>query len=82
MTSWIVAKHWVAVVAWTDGSEREIEVLGAFSSYDAAFVAVNAHLVGDSQVVMGSVDPGQRSGTVADSNVTWDWVVAPVRAQA
>ena len=82
MASWTLAKHWVAVVAWSDGSEREIEVLGVFSTYDAAFVAVHAHLVGDAQVVMGSVDPGQRSGTVEDSNVTWDWVVAPVGAQA
>lgn len=77
----IVAKYWVAVVAWTEGSEREIEVLGLFSSYDAAFVAVHAHLVGDAQVVMGSVDPGQRSGTVEDSDITWGWLVAPVGAQ-
>ena len=77
----IVAKYWVAVVAWTDGSEREIEVLGVFSSYDSAFVAVHAHLVGDAQVVIGSVDRGQRSGTVEDSNITGDWLVAPVGEQ-
>lgn len=74
----MAAKHWVAVVAWSDCSLREIEVVGLFSSYDSALVAVHAHLVGDAQVVMGPVGPGQRSGTVADSNVTWDWVIAPV----
>ena len=73
-----MSNYWVAVVSWSDGSVRDFDVVGVFSKYDAALVAVHAHLVGDAQVVMGPVDPGQRSGTVKDSNVTWDWVVAPV----
>jgi hypothetical protein len=73
-----VSNYWVAVVSWSDGSTRDIVVVGVFSKYDAALVAVHAHLVGDAQVVMGPVSPGQRSGTVQDSNVAWDWAVAPV----
>jgi hypothetical protein len=78
MTFWAVPKYWVAVVTWSDGVDRDIDVVGAFSSYDAALAAVHAHLVGEAEVVMGTVDAGQRRGTVQDANITWDRVVAPV----
>jgi hypothetical protein len=78
-----VAKYWVAIVTWSDGADRSIEVVGIFGSYQGALEAVHAHLVFDAQVVMGDVEPGQRSGVVEDCNVTWHWLLAPVeRIQA
>lgn len=73
-----MAKYWVAVVAWNDGSERNIDVVGVFSSDEAAFVAVQAHLIDETGFVVGMDDPGQRKGSVKDSNVTWDWAVESV----
>lgn len=78
MTYLKIARYWVGVVSWNDGSAHDIEIMGVFSRYETAFAAVHAYLVAEAQVVMGSVGSGQRSGTVEDSGVTWDWVVEPV----
>ena len=73
-----MASYWVAVVAWNDGSESNIDVVGVFNSHDAAFEAVQAHLIDETGFVVGMDDPAKRNGTVRDSNVTWNWAVEPV----
>ena len=70
----MTANYGVAVIARSDYPVREIQAASLLSSYDSALVAAHAHLVGNAQVVVGPVSPGQRSGTVDDINVTWDWV--------
>jgi hypothetical protein len=73
-----VANYWVGIVAWSDGSERNIDVVGLFSTSGTAFAAVQDHLIHETGFVVGMEDAGQRRGTVKDSNVTWDWAVEPV----
>lgn len=73
-----MASLWVAVVAWNDGSESNIDVVGVFNSHSAAFEAVQAHLIDETGFVVGMDDPSKRNGTMRDSNVTWNWAVEPV----
>ena len=73
-----MASYWVAVVAWSEGPESNIDVLGLFGSHDAAFESVQAHLIDETGFVVGMDDPAKRKGTVRDSNVTWNWAVEPV----